>query len=197
MANLDEELENLQRNPERELDKMKSSPESKSEEPKGGAPNDAPNVGISSNKSEIDKSTNSPPEGAPNSGPNMQSSDKAEVNKANVKGEDKKSDKSTEHEEVYKALELILGTIISKLKLVFMMPYIFFKHYVKDFLSENETNEYKHRSIQPAVVSTVLVLVMQLGLSFLTKDYSMIKIVPVAVCLILCIMDSDKTQGKD
>lgn len=188
--NLDEELKNLKENPEKELDKMKSSSESKGNsspnEQCQGPPNDAPNVGLA------------PPNDAPNDAPNMSAPNDA----PNMEGPNSKGEKSSgppsngsgDHEEVYKVLDLILSTIIEKLKLVFMMPYVFFKHYVKDFLSENETGEFSNRDIRPAVVSFVLVVAGEFGLSFITKDFSMTKLIPVAGCLALCMYDSDKTK---
>lgn len=184
--NLDEELKNLKENPEKELDKMKSSSESKenssSNEQCQGPPNDAPNIG------------SAPPNDAPNmSAPN----DVPNIEGPNSKGEKSSgspSNGSGDHEEVYKMLDLILSTVIEKLKLVFMMPYVFFKHYVRDFLSENETGEFSNRDIRPAVVSFVLVVAGEFGLSFITKDFSMTKLIPVAGCLALCMYDSDKTK---
>lgn len=199
--NLDEELKNLKENPEKELDKMKSSSEPKentSSKPKEntssneqcqGPPNDAPNVG------------SAPPNDAPNmdapnmDAPNMDAPNMSPPNSKDGKGSAKNpNSRSSDNEEVYKVLDLILSTIIEKLKLVFMMPYVFFKHYVKDFLSENETGEFSSRDIRPAVISFVLVVAGEFGLSFLTKDFSMVKLIPVAGCLVLCMRDSDKTK---
>ena len=190
--NLDEELKNLKENPEKELDKMKSSSESKENMPSNeqgqGPPNDAPNVGSA-------PPDDAPNMRAPNDSPNMDAPNMSPPNSKDVKGSAKNPNSgSSDHEEVYKVLDLILSTIIEKLKLVFMMPYVFFKHYVKDFLSENETGEFSSRDIRPAVVSFVLVVAGEFGLSFITKDFSMAKLIPVAGCLALCMYDSDKTK---
>lgn len=177
--NLDEELENLKNNPEKELDKMKSSPNSNPKSDEKVTPNvEGPNV-------EGPNVEGPNVEGTNVEGPNINASE-------GDKGDGKQKSSGGDHEEVYKVLDQVLTVLIEKLKLVFMMPYVFFKHYVKDFISENESGERQTRDIRPAVVSFVLVVVGEFGISWLTNDFSMVKLIPIAGCLVLCMMDSDK-----
>ena len=182
---LDKELDNLRENPEKELSKMKSSGDNeKGDAPRPEPPNiEGPNIGDAPNIAD-----------APNVGKNQDSKPEGAANTPAKNAGGNKQNSSSEHEEVYKSLDLVLSTVIDKLKLVFLMPYEFFQYYVKDFLSENKSNEYFSRDIRPAVVSFVLVVLLEFGLSFITKDFSMFKLVPIACCLAYCMFDSDRTK---
>lgn len=229
--NLDDELNNLRNNPEREIDKATSDSKGKERAEgrqrqvngpgsgpnpgsgNGGGPNSRqntnsgpnPNSGPNSSGGNSSSNKNSGPSSGPNIGPTPNSGPNSGPNSSGGQTQgneapqppssEARGGQSSENEEVYKVLDLILTTIFSKFKLFFMMPYIFFCRYAKDFASENKTGEYRTRDIKPAIISAVLVIAVQFLISFLTKDYSMTKVIPVGIALIFCVSDSDNTRN--
>lgn len=203
MSDINSEIESLKKDPERELNKMKSSSNAgKDRNPPtnapnmSGPPNDAPNM-------------SGPPTDAPNVKQEFQEKEvenKKEKSTQETKTDTGKKDEGNgqsktpaqdkNYDELYKFLDIVLSTIVSKLKLVFMMPYIFFRHYVKDFMIENKSKEQIKREVKPAVITSFCVLGLQLVISILTKDFNMVKVLPVFGALVFCLMDADNTNSK-
>lgn len=198
---LDKELESLEKNPEKELEKMSSNIHDKNQGPSpvnsGPSPvNSGPNQGPNSSN------VGSGPKVANNdkpSGPNVKNDETNKVDGNEKASGDKPSNAKSnklevdKYESVYNGVVIVGEALISKLKLLFYMPYAFFLYYVPDYLEE-KGREKIGRKEGPGIIAGILVMLGFLGIDYLNHSFKFVKYVVVAIAIVICLIDADNSR---